>query len=84
MKKSYSVNGDVYNFIHVCPQLCGKYIATCDTAPFRGETVQLDPNGFKFINGCYILATETTPVEEIDVSVEAMQAELRELDKNWR
>ena len=47
MKKSYSINGVVYDFTDIHFE-CGMFVGECTTQPHYGKLAWLDNNGFQF------------------------------------
>ena len=60
MRKSYSINGVVYNFIDVHEE-CGMLIGKCITKPHYGQFAWLDSDGVQFFCENRVYAVEVAP-----------------------
>jgi hypothetical protein len=61
MRKSYSVNGVVYNFTNV-RMVSGMLYGKCITAPYHNEHAWLDSTGFQICGKRRVQAVECAPV----------------------
>ena len=76
MRKSYSVDGRVYDFTDVHME-CGMLYGCCTTSPYRDKWAWLDPYGFQIERQRRIQATEVTPTV-VDNSYAMWGGELRD------
>lgn len=60
MRKSYSVDGKVYDFTDVRME-CGSLCGICTTGPYRGKWAWLDSHGFQIERQRRIQAVEVKP-----------------------
>lgn len=77
MKKSYSINGVVYNFDNVHME-CGVLTGECTTRPHWGQLAWLDPNGVQFFGESRVEAVEIIPQPTTDSSYHFWGKELRD------
>lgn len=77
MRKTYSVNGVVYDFTDVHME-CGMLYGMCITSPYYGQYAWLDPNGFQICGKRRIQAVEVKPQVRVDNSYTMWGGELRD------
>ena len=77
MRKSYSVDGKVYDFIDVHME-CGMLYGRCTTSPYRNQYAWLDPDGFQICGKRRVTASEVKSQVHIDNSYTMWGGEIRD------
>lgn len=77
MKKSYAVNGVVYNFTNVHEE-CGVLVGECTTKPHWGQLAWLDPSGVQFFGESRVDAVEVVAPSDADGTYMLWGGQLRD------
>lgn len=77
MRKSYSVDGKVYDFTDVREE-CGMLNGMCTTSLYYGQRAWLDPHGFQIEGYRRVEAVEIKPIKKVDNSYTMWGGELRD------